>query len=131
MKSVVATDSSYNFFVGWTLAGSTWLLTHPDSLKLLFFNICSVFCWLNVTFKCTLPPILLMLISFIHTLHDAALNLFRIWDRHLYSDSSSHLILKEEFPANLWQKLQHAVFVCGSCHFFKIWKYTPHKRAIL
>ena len=75
-------DSSYNFFVGWTLAGSTWLLTHPDSLKLLFFNICSVFCWLNVTFKCTLPPILLMLISFIHTLHDAALNLFCIWDRH-------------------------------------------------
>jgi hypothetical protein len=47
MKSVVATDSSNNFFVGWTLAGSTWLLTHTDSLKLLFF-ICSAFCWLNV-----------------------------------------------------------------------------------
>jgi ABC-type arginine/histidine transport system permease subunit len=34
----------------------------------------------------------------------------------LYSGFSSHLILKEEFPAILWQKLQHAVFVCGSCH---------------
>jgi hypothetical protein len=32
MKYVVATDSSNNFFVGWTLAGSTWLLTHTDSL---------------------------------------------------------------------------------------------------
>ena len=39
----------------------------------------------------TLPPILLMLISFIHTLHDAALNLFCIWDRHLYSGFSRHL----------------------------------------
>ena len=37
MKSVVATDSSNNFFVGWTRAGSTWLLTHIDSLKLLLF----------------------------------------------------------------------------------------------
>jgi hypothetical protein len=110
-------DSSNNFFVGWTLGGSTWLLTHPDSLKLLFFYMFRVFRWLNVTFKCTLPPILLMLISFIHTLHDAALNLFCIWDRHLYSGFSSHLILKEQFPAILWQKLQHAVFVCGSCHF--------------
>jgi hypothetical protein len=36
MKSIVATDSSNKFFVGWTLAGSTWLLTHTDSLKLLF-----------------------------------------------------------------------------------------------
>ena len=42
MKSVVATDSSNNFFVGWTLAGSTWLLTHPDSLKLLFLYVQSV-----------------------------------------------------------------------------------------
>jgi hypothetical protein len=25
-------------------------------------------------------------------------------------------LLKEEFPAILWQKLQHSVFVCGSCH---------------
>ena len=42
MKSVVATDSSNNFLVGWTPAGSTWLLTHPDSLKLLAaFVICS------------------------------------------------------------------------------------------
>ena len=40
-----------------------------------------------------------MLISFIHTLHDAALNLFCVWDRHLYSGFSGHLILKEEFPA--------------------------------
>ena len=39
MKSVVATDSSNKFFVGWTLAGSTWLLTHIDSLKLLFFYV--------------------------------------------------------------------------------------------
>jgi hypothetical protein len=52
-----------NFFVGWTLAGSTWLLTHIDSLKLLFFLMFRVLCWLNVTFKSTLPPILLMLIS--------------------------------------------------------------------
>jgi hypothetical protein len=43
-----------------------------------------VFCWLNVTFKSTLPPILLMLISFIHTLHDAALNLFCIWDTLIF-----------------------------------------------
>jgi hypothetical protein len=35
----------------------------------------------------------------------------------IYSGFSIHLILKEEFPAILWQKLQHAVFVCGSCHF--------------
>jgi hypothetical protein len=42
MKSVVATDSSNNFFVGWTLAGSTWLLTHTDSLKLLFLYAQSV-----------------------------------------------------------------------------------------
>jgi hypothetical protein len=34
-----------------------------------------------------------------------------------YSGFSRYLILKEEFPAILWQKLQHAVFVCGSCHF--------------
>ena len=43
-------------------------------------------------FKSTLPPILLMLISFIHTLHDAALNLFCIWDRRLYSGFSSHQV---------------------------------------
>jgi hypothetical protein len=36
MKYVAATDSFNNCFVGWTLAGSTWLLTHTDSLKLLF-----------------------------------------------------------------------------------------------
>ena len=97
MKSVVATDSSNNLFVGWTLAGSTWLLTHTDSLKLLFFHMFRVFCWLNVTFKSTLPPILLMLICFIHTLHDTALNLFCIWDRHLHSGFSSHLIVSSHF----------------------------------
>jgi hypothetical protein len=35
----------------------------------------------------------------------------------VYSGFSSHLILKEEFPAILWQNLQHAVFVCGGCHY--------------
>jgi hypothetical protein len=44
-----------------------------------FFFLCSVFFLffflLNVTFKCTLSPILLMSISFIHTLHVAS-NLF-------------------------------------------------------
>jgi hypothetical protein len=54
-----------------------------------------------------------------HTLHAAALNLFCIWDRHLYSGFSSHLIL--------WQKLQHAVFVCGSCHFLNMETLFFHK----
>jgi hypothetical protein len=30
---------------------------------------------------------------------------------------AGHLILKQQFPAILWQKLQHAVFVYGSFHF--------------
>ena len=116
----VATDSSNNFFAGWTLAGSTWLLTHPDSLKLLaaFFYKFRLFCWLNVTFKCTLPPILLMSISFIHTLH-APLNLFCIWDRHLYSGFSSHLILKEQFPAILWQKTTTCCICMWKLSFLK------------
>ena len=33
-------------------------------------------------------------IFYTHKLHDGALNLFCIWDRHLYSGFSSHLILK-------------------------------------
>jgi hypothetical protein len=75
----------------------------------------------HIQIQHVVAPILLMLISFIHTLHDAALNLLCIWDRHLYSGFSSHLILKEEFPAILWQKLQHAVFECGS---FQKWRYN-------
>jgi hypothetical protein len=43
-----------------------------QSQTAFFFYMFRVFCCLNVTFKSILPPILLMLISFIHPLHDAA-----------------------------------------------------------
>ena len=132
MKSVVATDSSNNFFVGWTLAGSTWLLTHPDSLKLLaaFFFICSVFCWLNVTFKCTLPPILLMLISFIYTLHDAAFVLY-LRQTLLIFWLFKPFNIKRTVSSHFVAKNYNTLYLYVEAVIFKIWKYTLHKRAIL
>jgi hypothetical protein len=111
--------SSNNFFVGWTLAGSTWLLTHTDSLKLLlfFFYMFSV-----LLTKCDFYVHSSSYITDVNILYthitwcSFKFVLYLRQTQVLYSGFSSHLILKEEFPAILWQKLQHAVFVCGSCH---------------
>ena len=69
---------SNNFFVGWTLAGFTWLLTHPDSIKrLAAFFVQSV-----LSTKCDLSA-LFFLYYYVNILY-TALNLFCIWDTLIF-----------------------------------------------
>jgi hypothetical protein len=62
--------SSNNFFVGWTLAGFTWLLTHPDSIKRLAAFFFFFFFWFSVlSTKCNFLSALFFLYYYVNILY--------------------------------------------------------------